>query len=54
MGYSFVEILSMCPTNWGVEPVTGAEWVKDAMMPWFTLKKFRDRLEEKKEEKQAS
>ena len=54
LGYSFVEILSMCPTNWGVEPVTGAEWVKDAMMPWFTLKKFRDRPEEKKEEKQAS
>ena len=54
LGYSFVEILSMCPTNWGVEPVTGAEWVKDAMMPWFTLKKFRDRQEEKNEEKQAS
>ena len=54
LGYSFVEILSMCPTNWGVEPVTGAEWVKDAMIPWFPLKKFRDHPEEKKEEKQAS
>ena len=43
LGYSFVEILSMCPTNWGVEPVTGAEWVKDAMVPWYPLGNFRDR-----------
>ena len=56
-GYSFVEILSMCPTNWGVDPVTGAEWVKDAMVPWYPLKKFRDRPAEDQtaaEEKQAS
>ena len=56
-GYSFVEILSMCPTNWGVEPVTGAEWVKEAMVPWYPLKKFRDRPAEDRpaaEEKQAS
>jgi len=43
LGYSFVEILSMCPTNWGVDPVEGAAWVKDAMVPWYPLKKFRDR-----------
>ncbi len=53
-GYSFVEILSMCPTNWGVDPVKGAEWVKDAMVPWYPLKKFRDRPAEGDEEKKAS
>ena len=53
-GYSFVEILSMCPTNWGVEPAAGAEWVKDAMVPWYPLKKFRDRPAESEEEKKAS
>ena len=42
-GYSFVEILSMCPTNWGVNPVKAAEWVKEAMVPWYPLKKFRDK-----------
>lgn len=42
-GYSFVEILSMCPTNWGVEPAAGAQWVKDAMEPWYPMKVFRDR-----------
>lgn len=49
LGYSFVEILSMCPTNWGVEPVEAAGWVKDAMVPWYPLKKFRDRPEEQKQ-----
>ncbi len=52
LGYSFVEILSMCPTNWGVDPVKGADWVKEAMVPWFPLKKFRDRPDEA--EKKAS
>ena len=42
-GYSFVEILSMCPTNWGIEPTDAADWVKDDMVPWYPLKKFRDR-----------
>ncbi len=42
-GYSFVEILSMCPTNWGVKPSDGADWVKNAMVPYYPLKVFRDR-----------
>ena len=42
VGYSFVEVLSMCPTNWGVEPVTAAEWVKSAMEPYYPLGVFRD------------
>ncbi len=41
-GYSFVEILSMCPTNWGVEPTTAADWVRDAMEPYYPLGVFRD------------
>jgi len=53
-GYSFVEILSMCPTNWGVEPVAGAEWVKDAMVPWYPLKKFRDRPAEEDTDKEKA
>ncbi|MFW6208550.1 MAG: thiamine pyrophosphate-dependent enzyme [Spirochaetota bacterium] len=42
-GYSFVEILSMCPTNWGVDPRTGADWVRDTMVPYYPLGNFRDR-----------
>ena len=53
-GYSFVEVLSMCPTNWGVEPVTAAEWVKDAMVPYYPMKVFRDRPADEAAEKKAS
>ena len=42
-GYSFVEILSMCPTNWGVQPQVGADWVRDTMVPYYPLGNFRDR-----------
>ncbi|MDA3809434.1 MAG: thiamine pyrophosphate-dependent enzyme [Spirochaetaceae bacterium] len=41
-GYSFVEVLSTCPTNWGVDPVTGAKWVESAMIPYYPLGVFRD------------
>ena len=54
MGYSFLEILSMCPTNWGVEPVHAAEWIQEGMLPYYPLKVFRDRPAEVKEEKKAS
>jgi 2-oxoglutarate ferredoxin oxidoreductase subunit beta len=42
-GYSFVEVLSMCPTNWGVLPQTAADWVRDTMVPYYPLGNFRDR-----------
>ncbi len=41
-GYSFVEVLSMCPTNWGISPVKSAEWIHDVMEPYFKLGNFRD------------
>jgi 2-oxoglutarate ferredoxin oxidoreductase subunit beta len=42
-GYSFVEVLSMCPTNWGIDPQTAANWVKDVMVPYYPIGNFRDR-----------
>jgi 2-oxoglutarate ferredoxin oxidoreductase subunit beta len=42
-GYSFVEVLSMCPTNWGLEPAQAAEWVETDMVPYYPLGNFRDR-----------
>ena len=42
-GYSFVEILSMCPTGWGVTPRVGAEWVEKEMMAYYPLGNFRDK-----------
>lgn len=42
-GYSFIEVLSMCPTNWGVSPLQAAGWVKESMVPYYRLGVFRDR-----------
>ena len=44
-GYAFVEILSTCPTNWGITPEKSMEWVRDIMIPWYPLKCFRDKGE---------
>ncbi|MGO9515417.1 MAG: 2-oxoacid:acceptor oxidoreductase family protein [Candidatus Korobacteraceae bacterium] len=45
-GFSFVEILSPCPTIWGKDPVEARRWVLDKMTPVFPLNVFRDRRPE--------
>jgi 2-oxoisovalerate ferredoxin oxidoreductase beta subunit len=45
-GFSFVEILSPCPTIWGKDPVEARRWVLEKMMPTFPLNVFRDRRPE--------
>jgi 2-oxoisovalerate ferredoxin oxidoreductase beta subunit len=46
VGFSFVEILSPCPTIMGKEPVEARRYVLDKMMPIFPLNVFRDRRPE--------
>ena len=46
VGFSFVEILSPCPTIWGKDPVEARRWVLDKMTPTFPLNVFRDRRPE--------
>jgi len=41
-GFTFVEILSPCPTIWGKDPVAARHWIADAMIPTFPLNVFRD------------
>ncbi|MCT4541908.1 MAG: thiamine pyrophosphate-dependent enzyme [Vallitalea sp.] len=36
-GFSLVEVLSTCPTNWGLSPVEALNWVKDNMIPVYPL-----------------
>ena len=43
LGFSFVEILSPCPTIWGKDPVDARRWVAEKMIPSFPLNVFRDR-----------
>jgi 2-oxoglutarate ferredoxin oxidoreductase subunit beta len=35
--FSFIEVLSTCPTNWGLSPEESADWVKDSMMETYPL-----------------
>jgi 2-oxoisovalerate ferredoxin oxidoreductase beta subunit len=42
VGFSFVEILSPCPTIWAKDPVLARKWVAEAMIPAFPLNVFRD------------
>ena len=36
-GFSFVEVLSTCPTNWGMRPVDALKWVEENMIPYYPL-----------------
>lgn len=42
-GFSFVEILSPCPTIWAKDPVEARKWVLENMVPQFPLNVFRDK-----------
>ena len=42
-GFTFVEILSPCPTIWNMQPVDARRWVAEKMIPTFPLNVFRDR-----------
>ena len=41
-GFTFVEVLAMCPTNWGVDPNEAVDWMESSMMPEYPLGVFRD------------
>jgi 2-oxoisovalerate ferredoxin oxidoreductase beta subunit len=45
-GFTFVEILSPCPTIWGKDPVEARRWVAEQLIPTFPLNVFRDRQAE--------
>ena len=47
-GYSFVEVLSTCPTNWAMTPVDAIEWLRDNMIPYYPLGNFRDPWKQEK------
>lgn len=37
IGFTFVELLSSCPTNWGLSPVDAMTWIKEKMIPYYPL-----------------
>ena len=42
LGFAFVEILSTCPTNWGLTPTDSIKWLRENMIPYYPVKKFKD------------
>jgi 2-oxoglutarate ferredoxin oxidoreductase subunit beta len=45
-GFAIVEVLSACPTNWGLAPNEALQWLRDNMIPYYPLGTFKDWEEE--------
>lgn len=41
-GFSLIEVLSTCPTNWGKTPGESTEWLEANMQPYFPLGLYKD------------
>lgn len=41
-GFSLVEVLSTCPTNWGLTPDKALGWLEENMMPYYPLGVYKD------------
>jgi 2-oxoglutarate/2-oxoacid ferredoxin oxidoreductase subunit beta len=41
LGFSMVELLSTCPTNWGLTPVQATKWLEDHMLPYYPVGDFK-------------
>ena len=41
-GFSFIELLSSCPTNWKMSPVKAAERIENQVIPYFPLGVLKD------------
>ncbi len=41
LGFSMVELLSSCPTNWGLTPPDALKWVEDNMVPYYPLGDYK-------------
>ena len=37
LGYSFIEVLSTCPTNWVLSPIDSLKWLRENMIPYYPL-----------------
>lgn len=37
LGFTLIEVLSTCPTNWGLAPVEALKWLRENMIPYYPL-----------------
>ncbi|MBE6618955.1 MAG: 2-oxoglutarate oxidoreductase [Ruminococcaceae bacterium] len=45
-GFSLVEVLSTCPTNWGLTPEKALTWLEENMLPYYPLGVYKDKYAE--------
>jgi 2-oxoglutarate ferredoxin oxidoreductase subunit beta len=41
LGFSMVELLSICPTNWGISPLNSIKWLEEKMIPYYPLGDYK-------------
>jgi 2-oxoglutarate ferredoxin oxidoreductase subunit beta len=41
LGFSMVELLSTCPTNWGMTPANARVWLAEHMLPYYPVGDFK-------------
>ena len=45
-GFSLIEVVSTCPTNWGKTPQGALEWLEENMLPYYPLGVYKDKFAE--------
>lgn len=48
-GFSLIEVLSTCPTNWGMTPDKALGWLRENMIPYYPLGVYKDKYAESEE-----
>ena len=46
LGFSIVEVISSCPTNWGLTPDQALQWLRENMIPYYPLGVYKDKTAE--------
>jgi 2-oxoglutarate ferredoxin oxidoreductase subunit beta len=41
LGFSLVELLSTCPTNWGMTPIRSVQWLQENLLPYYPLGDYK-------------
>ncbi len=45
-GFSLIEVVSTCPTNWGLSPIESMNWLRENMLPYYPLGVYCDRTKD--------
>ena len=48
-GFSLIEVISSCPTNWGMTPQQALDWIDEKMIPYYPLGVYKDKTAEEGE-----